>query len=869
MLKELNKIEQRINSKINLSSIEMTNNKNDYENQIKLLSAKIDTISEKNIQYESFKEKMDDLIKYKIKNEENLLINKIKLDDISKEIKNYFNKYDKIIKKHLIIDGLVGENCRFKTNPEMIRYILDNISILNNFKDQNIINLKGYKTKLESLIFSFKTQIDNIMKSMAEFTTNSIKESENRINGIFELYNDRLVEIRMQNSNVIKNIVERNEILGKEWKSMEEMKKIIYSKIDTDILNINNSMDNNYNEFKDELNKLNIKCLNLKSEIENLRNKRERQLNYSKKINLKYPQNAFDEDYLYKDTKLNKRFSISLENKTQDKWKKFTQKSFNKVIQNNELNTTNDSNIYTIEINKDKIRKTLSYGGLRFKNNNYNNREENKLLNIHKYFESINEEENEINNNDLKYLNKAKKDNNENENLSNKTISDENENNKICEDEKNIIKKQINTIEYLTKNDSNDSKNNNLEHITKNDSNDSKINNIENIIKIDSIDNNNNIENITKNDSNDNTNNNLEYIIKNDSNDNKNNNIENLTKNDNNDNKNNTIENLTKNDSYDNKNNNIDYIYKNNNNDNNDNKIKNTIFIKKNYENIKNNVDRKINNISNIKFIKSISSFENKSFQNINKKDHSLNNKINIFDNISFQDKNTNNITIKNIIPITKEKDIIKNIIISKEINNSENENDLKIGLPKIEDKRYITTFHEPEENIIKRLYKNFQIFKKNKNFSNSIYSCEINNLKKIKNYSNNAGYIDDTYRQKSKSINNIYYSKFAEKLKEKKILNIKKNKDSISTHEIMFDPFKNINAKLYTKNCPKENLIDNSLTNSNNISFNKTNHVNNKHAYSANKKKEDNVNSTSEYNHIIYIPPPSDSINKSLLGIS
>ena len=146
-------------------------------------------------------------------------------------------------------------------------------------------------------------------------------------------------------------------------------------------------------------------------------------------------------------------------------------------------------------------------------------------------------------------------------------------------------------------------------------------------------------------------------------------------------------------------------------------------------------------------------------------------------------------------------------------------------------------------------------------------------NLKKIKKYSKIVNHIEDnnllSYRQKSKSINNIYYSKFAEKLKEKKILNIKKNKDSISTHEIMFDPFKNINAKLYTKNCPKENLIDNSLTNSNNISFNKTNHVNNKHAYSANKKKEDNVNSTSEYNHIIYIPPPSDSINKSLLGIS
>jgi hypothetical protein len=106
---------------------------------------------------------MDDLMQYKIKNEETKLINNIKLDDIKREIKNNFIKYDKIIKKHLIINGIVGENCQFKTNSEMIRYILDNISILNNFKDQNIINLKGYKTKLESLIFGFKTQINNII----------------------------------------------------------------------------------------------------------------------------------------------------------------------------------------------------------------------------------------------------------------------------------------------------------------------------------------------------------------------------------------------------------------------------------------------------------------------------------------------------------------------------------------------------------------------------------------------------------------------------------------------------------------------------------------------------------------------------------
>ena len=767
MLKELNKIEQRINSKINLSSLEITNNKNDNESQLKLLSAKIDILSEKNIEYESFKEKMDDLMQYKIKNEETILINNIKLDDIKREIKNNFIKYDKIIKKHLIINGIVGENCQFKTNSEMIRYILDNISLFNNFRDKNILDLKSYKTKLESLIFGFKTQINNIIKSMTDFTTKSINESEERINGIFNLYNDRLVEIRMQNSNYIKNIIDRNEALMKEWRTIGDIRKNI-EKVDTDILNIQNSIDNNYKEFKDELNEYNLKYLDLKSDFENLKNKRERQMIYSKKISLKQPKRGLGEDYLFKNTKINRRFSVSLENKNSDKWKKFIQNNFNKVIQKNNYNSSNESNIYSIDINNNNnIRKTLPYGGFRLKNHNNNNsNKENKLLNIHEYFESINEEENEINNNNLIYSIKENK-NNENDNselLSNKTITDENENKEEYEDAKIINENITNNIEHIAKNDNNDNNKINSKQIT----------------------------------------------------------------------------------------------------------------IKKNYENTKNKtIDNKLSKISNIKIIKSISSFENKSIQNINKyKDNSIkNNEIKLTDNINSKDKIANNILVKNNTPLNKEKDIINNLIISKEIHSSEIENKLNKDLPKIDDKRYITTFHEPEENIIKRINKKYQTCKKNKNFSSSFNPSEIMNLKKIKKYSKIVNHIEDnnllSYRQKSKSINNIYYSKFAEKLKEKKILNIKKNKDSISTHEIMFDPFKNINAKLYTKNCPKENLIDNSLTNSNNISFNKTNYVNNNHAYSANKKKEDNVNSTSEYNHIIYIPPPSDSINKSLLGIS
>ena len=76
---------------------------------------------------------------------------------------------------------------------------------------------------------------------------------------------------------------------------------------------------------------------------------------------------------------------------------------------------------------------------------------------------------------------------------------------------------------------------------------------------------------------------------------------------------------------------------------------------------------------------------------------------------------------------------------------------------------------------------------------------------------------------------------------------------------------------KLKQKKCQKEQLINNSIINSNNIynnNINKTDNNSNYHPFSASKKIEDNyINSKGNYSNIICIPPPYDSINKSLIG--
>ena len=482
ILKELSQIEQRLNSKLSLNNIEMTNNKKDFETKLKLLNIKIESISDNNCDYDSFKEKMDELIRYKVKNEETQMVNKIKIDDIKQEIKNSFNKYDKLIKKHMIPDGLVGESCQFKTFPEMIRFILDGMSNLNTFKERNNIDLKSYKVKLESLIATFKTQLENIIKNMTQFTNKSVYDSEQKMKGMINLYDERLIELRVENNNYIKNLTDKYENLIKEWDRTLELRKEIYNKIDSDIQNVNDLINNKSKEHKNELDKFNIKYLKIKEEIAKLKvsiqNTRERQINYSKNINSKQKR-AFDEDYLYSYKKSNKRFSLDLDDKETDKWKKYVENSFNKVMEKSNLdkeNKSKDSNIYKIDINENKLRNTLSYSDLGLKNNNNNSLIENKFLNIKNNFESINEEENEINTEKINIVNdenNEKEDNKINDDekmdlLSNKTNDNINENEKRKDKQEhlnnviNIEKEKQETNNISFNNKINDKKNNEI-----------------------------------------------------------------------------------------------------------------------------------------------------------------------------------------------------------------------------------------------------------------------------------------------------------------------------------------------------------------------------------------------------------------------
>ena len=222
ILKDLKRFESKLTSKYNDTQSSIQQKLNFYDQQFEKLTDKISKIQNSDLNDKLIEEKINSLIKFKEKISEKIMTNEIKLDSTQKDLQSAIFKYDKMFTDTVIYPGLIGNLCKYKTFHEFIDYLLIQISQLNNFKDKNIFDLKSYKTKLDNLIQSFKLQIDNITKTMTEFTTKSVNNCEERINNLLKIYDEKLIEVRIENNkysyDVKKDLIKYKKIGEKYYK---------------------------------------------------------------------------------------------------------------------------------------------------------------------------------------------------------------------------------------------------------------------------------------------------------------------------------------------------------------------------------------------------------------------------------------------------------------------------------------------------------------------------------------------------------------------------------------------------------------------------------------------------------------------------
>ena len=148
-------------------------------------------------------DKINELMNFKSKIEADFTSYDCKMKLNTEEIKNAINRYDKIICDNLVIPGIIGSNTRFKDLRDLIYFILNELKVFSAYKDKNSVDLKEYKTKLDSIVSSLNFQIRGIIGTANSFTTSNLKVVEKRYLEEIKAF-DSKVEVAKEESKNLK-----------------------------------------------------------------------------------------------------------------------------------------------------------------------------------------------------------------------------------------------------------------------------------------------------------------------------------------------------------------------------------------------------------------------------------------------------------------------------------------------------------------------------------------------------------------------------------------------------------------------------------------------------------------------------------------
>ncbi len=234
VLKELKLLKKSISEKYESNATLVSEKLSIYDNKISLLNERIIELSGNINTDNNLKKDMSTLIEFKNKTRDNLLTMEIKINNISKELKNNVFRIDNILSDSVVYPGIIGKSCKFKTFRNMLDYLLTQTSQTITYREKNTLDLNTYKKKLESIVQNFQSQKDNIMDQNNNLIHKKMNEIEEKFKSLMTLYDERLSGTRAENVTYMKNMQETVNKFKDELIEFEKLKGRIFEEIKTE-----------------------------------------------------------------------------------------------------------------------------------------------------------------------------------------------------------------------------------------------------------------------------------------------------------------------------------------------------------------------------------------------------------------------------------------------------------------------------------------------------------------------------------------------------------------------------------------------------------------------------------------------------------
>ena len=255
VLTSIKELTSKLNTKFTEASDQLNSQLTSYDTKFDILSQKISDLSYLITKDKTLTDKISALLEFKASTETTLTSLQIRESIHTKQITDAVFKYDKVIIDNLLLPGIIGNNCKFKTFREFADFLLNQMNQFNTFKDKQIIDLDSYKSKLESLTKSLTSQINTLNTTVTMQTNQSINDCEERIKDLLTIYDHRLEDMRIENSKLVMDLKSQYNSLMQEWKKVLGIKQEIFKRFDNEVEKIvegNKNLLNRFDGYKKE-----------------------------------------------------------------------------------------------------------------------------------------------------------------------------------------------------------------------------------------------------------------------------------------------------------------------------------------------------------------------------------------------------------------------------------------------------------------------------------------------------------------------------------------------------------------------------------------------------------------------------------------
>ena len=240
---------------------------------------------------------------------DNVTSNQLRVEKLKQELNEHIITSDKMFKENLSFPGIVGKFSKFKNIGEFIIHANEQINTLINFKNKTILEYNSQIKDITNTINQINFQVDQFSKSNINYFNTTMNNSRKENNEKYEKLNlelntikDEFYKYKKNNKEDIKNCLEfqkkifekiiKGEFEYSDYSVNEEQeiknKEEYYSKCFKEIFSkiIKQFLYNNWNEIHNEINQLKHDILEIKiwkEKEQSKKNKRNRLYNSQEK----------------------------------------------------------------------------------------------------------------------------------------------------------------------------------------------------------------------------------------------------------------------------------------------------------------------------------------------------------------------------------------------------------------------------------------------------------------------------------------------------------------------------------------------------------------------------------------------------------